>query len=75
MDVVATGGADHYFAAVDTLLKEDGVDMVLVFFVTAPFVNLDAIAARVKEAADTSDKPVVMVVETSFSFASSSLSL
>jgi len=64
VDVVATGGPDHYFAAVDTLLKEDGVDMALVFFVTAPFVDLDAIAARIKEATDASSKPVVMVVET-----------
>ncbi len=64
VDVVATGGPDHYFAATDTLLKEDGVDCVLVFFVTAPFVDLDAIAAKIKEACAASDKPVVMVVET-----------
>jgi acyl-CoA synthetase (NDP forming) len=64
VDVVATANADHYHAAVDTLLKEDGVDMVLVFFVTAPFTDTDAIAARLKEACDTSDKPVVIVVET-----------
>jgi acetyltransferase len=64
VDVVATGGPDHYFAAVDTLLKEEGTDMLLVFFVTAPFVDLDAIARRIKEATSTSSKPVVMVVET-----------
>jgi acetyltransferase len=65
VDVVATGGAEHYFAAVDTLLQEEGVDMVCVFFVTAPFVDLDAIAAKIREAADSSGKPLVMVVETS----------
>jgi acetate---CoA ligase (ADP-forming) len=65
VDVVATGGPEHYFAAVDTLLQEDGVDMVLIFFVTAPFVDLDAIAMRIKEATSTSKKPVAMVVETS----------
>ena len=65
VDVVATGGPEHYFAAVDTLLKEDGVDMVCIFFVTAPFVDLDAIADKIKEATAGSDKPVVMVVETS----------
>jgi acetyltransferase len=65
VDVVATGGPDHYFAAVDTLLKEDGVDMVLVFFVTAPFVDLEAIRARIKEATEGSEKPVAVVVETS----------
>jgi acetyltransferase len=64
VDVVATANADHYFAAVDTLLKEEGTDMVLVFFVTAPFTDTDAIARRIKEATEGSDKPVVVVVET-----------
>ncbi len=64
VDVVATAGADHYFAAVDTLLREDGVDMVMVNFITAPFVDLEAIAARIKEATSASEKPVVSVVMT-----------
>ncbi|MEW6367098.1 MAG: acetate--CoA ligase family protein [Acidobacteriota bacterium] len=64
VDVVATAGADHFYSAVDTLLKEDGVDMVLVFFVTAPFVDLEAIARRIKEATEGAAKPVVVVVET-----------
>ena len=64
VDVVATANADHYHAAVDTLLTEEGTDMVLVFFVTAPFTDTDAIARRIKEATDASDKPVVVVVET-----------
>jgi acetyltransferase len=62
--VVATANADHFHAAVETLLAEEGTDMVLVFFVTAPFTDTEAIARRIKEAADTSDKPVVVVVET-----------
>jgi len=64
VDVVATANHDHYHAAVDTLLKEEGTDMVLVFFVTAPFTDTDAIARRIKEATEGSDKPVVVVVET-----------
>ena len=64
IDVVATANADHYFAAVDTLLNEAGTDMVLVFFVTAPFTDTEAIARRIKEATAGSDKPVVVVVET-----------
>jgi acyl-CoA synthetase (NDP forming) len=64
VDVVATANHDHYFAAVDTLLQEDNTDMVLVFFVTAPFTDIDAIATRIKEATDGSDKPVIVVVET-----------
>jgi acetyltransferase len=64
VDVVATANHDHYHAAVDTLLQEEGTDMVLVFFVTAPFTDTDAIARRIKEATESSDKPVVVVVET-----------
>jgi len=64
VDVVATANADHYHAAVETLLNEKDTDMVLVFFVTAPFTDTDAIARRIKEATDASDKPVVVVVET-----------
>jgi acetyltransferase len=64
VDVVATANADHYHAAVETLLCEDETDMVLVFFVTAPFTDTEAIARRIKEATDASDKPVVVVVET-----------
>ena len=64
VDVVATANADHYHAAVETLLAEANTDMVLVFFVTAPFTDTEAIARRIKEATDASDKPVVVVVET-----------
>ncbi len=64
VDVVATAGPDHYFAAVDTLLREDGVDMVMVNFITAPFVDLDGIARRIKEAAGASEKPIAAVVMT-----------
>ncbi|MDD5309257.1 MAG: acetate--CoA ligase family protein [Deltaproteobacteria bacterium] len=65
VDVVATGGPEHYKLAIETLLAEKDTDMVLVFFVTAPFVDLDSIAARIKEALATSKKPVVAVIETS----------
>ena len=65
VDVVATANADHYHAAVETLLREEGVDMVLVFFVTAPFTDTNAIATRIREACDAASKPVVVVVETS----------
>jgi len=64
VDVVATANADHYHAAVETLLAEEDTDMVLVFFVTAPFTDTAAIARRIKEATEASDKPVAVVVET-----------
>jgi len=65
VDVVATGGPEHYRLAIETLLAEKETDMVLVFFVTAPFVDLDKIAAEIKVALSTSKKPVVAVIETS----------
>ncbi|MCP4572758.1 MAG: acetate--CoA ligase family protein [bacterium] len=64
VDVVATADHNHYHAAVSTLLAEADTDMVMVFFVTAPFTDIDAIAMRIKEATEGSDKPVVVVVET-----------
>jgi acetate---CoA ligase (ADP-forming) len=64
VDVVATANADHYFAAVDTLLREEGVDMVHVFFVTALFADGAAIARRLKEAISASQKPTVVTILT-----------
>ncbi len=64
VDVVATANHDHYHAAVSILLAEKDTDMVMVFFVTAPFTDTDAIAVRIKEATEGSDKPVVVVIET-----------
>ncbi len=64
VDVVATANQDHYHAAISTLLAEENTDMVMVFFVTAPFTDIEAIAVRIKEAAGESGKPVVVVVET-----------
>jgi len=64
VDVVATAGPDHYYEATDTLLSEENTDMVLIYFVSAPFVDVDAIAARIAEANEKSDKPVVAVICT-----------
>ncbi len=64
VDVVATADHNHYHAAISTLLAEPDTDMVMVFFVTAPFTDTDAIAERIREATAGSDKPVVVVVET-----------
>jgi len=64
VDVVATARPEHYFEALDTLLREEGVDLVMVFFVTAPFVDLEGIARRLREAASGANKPIAMVVET-----------
>ncbi len=64
IDVVATAGPDHYFAAMETALAEPEVDMLMVNFITAPFVDLDAISRKIKEAASRSEKPVSAVIMT-----------
>lgn len=64
VDVLATATPEHYGLAVETLFKDPGVDMVLVNFISAPFVDLHGIAQRLKEAGETADKPVVVVLET-----------
>ena len=64
VDVLATATPEHYGLAVETLFKDPGVDMVLVNFISAPFVDLHGIAQRLKEAGETAAKPVVVVLET-----------
>ncbi len=64
VDVIATATPEHYGFTVETLFKDPGVDMVLVNFITAPFVDLEGIARRLKEAAEVANKPAVVVVMT-----------
>jgi len=64
VDVVATATPEHYGLTVETLFKDPNVDMVLVNFITAPFVDLKGIAESLKKAGDVASKPVVSVVMT-----------
>ncbi|MFH2001302.1 MAG: acetate--CoA ligase family protein [Planctomycetota bacterium] len=64
VDVVATATPDHYGLTVEALFKDPNVDMVLVNFITAPFVDLEGIAQRLKQAGEVAKKPVVCVVMT-----------
>jgi len=64
MDFVATATPDHYGLTVQTLFKDPNCNMVLVKFITAPFVDLEGIAQRLKEAGKTAGKHVVCTVKT-----------
>jgi len=64
VDVIATATPEHYGLTVETLFKDPGVDMVLVNFITAPFVDLAGIAQALKKAGEAAEKPVVSVVMT-----------
>jgi len=64
VDVIATATPEHYGLTVETLFKDPGVDMVLVNFITAPFVDLKGISEALKKAGGAANKPVVAVVMT-----------
>ncbi len=59
IDVLATGQAEHYRAALDTLLKEDQVDSIYINFVTPPFVDCESVAKEMAEVSKQRKKPMV----------------
>lgn len=64
IDVLATAGPEHFAAAIDALLNDDGVDAVFLNFVTPFFVDTLGIARQIAEANRRSRKPIVATVMT-----------
>jgi acetate---CoA ligase (ADP-forming) len=64
LDLLATATPVHYAAALRALLGDDGVDMVLVSFVTPLFVDALGIGEEIQRAAASSSKPLVCAVYT-----------
>lgn len=64
VDVVATAGPEQYGGTVEALLKDPNIDSLLLVFVTAPFVDCEAIARKLGEIGKTSSKPIVCQVIT-----------
>lgn len=64
VDVVATAGPEQYGGTVEALLKDPGIDSVLLVFVTAPFVDCEGIARKLGELGRTAKKPIVCQVMT-----------
>jgi len=64
VDVIATAGPDHYNAAVEGLMNDPNVDSILINFISAPFVDLDGIAAKIAAWGDKATKPVIVVLMT-----------
>lgn len=62
LDLVATAGPEQYFEAIDTVLHDPGVDVAMVFFVTAHFVDHQAITNSIIRASNNSEKPLLAVV-------------
>jgi acetyltransferase len=59
IDVLATGGAEHFRAAIDVLMDEPDIDSVFINFVTPFFVDTDSIAKEIAEVNRLGIKPII----------------
>ncbi|MBU1627547.1 acetate--CoA ligase family protein [bacterium] len=64
VDVVATATPEHYDLAIQSLIDDPNVDSILINFITAPFVDLPGIGAKIASHAKTTTKPIVCVLMT-----------
>jgi acyl-CoA synthetase (NDP forming) len=64
VDVLATGGPEHFSAALGALLEDQGIDAVFLNFVTPFFVDTLGIAREIADANRRSRKPIVATVMT-----------
>lgn len=67
IDVVATGGGQHFRSALDVLMDEDGIDAIYINFVTAPFTDTDEVARQIVEVSKMQKKPIVCNFMTNLS--------
>ncbi|KYK30444.1 MAG: CoA-binding protein [Candidatus Proteinoplasmatales archaeon SG8-5] len=59
IDVLATGDAGHFRAAMDTLMDDPQIDSVFLNFVTPFFVDTDSIAKEMAEVNKEGKKPII----------------
>ncbi|MCK4340133.1 MAG: acetate--CoA ligase family protein [Phycisphaerae bacterium] len=64
IDVLATAGPEHFAAAINALLDDDGIDAIFLNFVTPFFVDTLGIAHEIAGANSRSRKPIVATVMT-----------
>ena len=64
IDVLATAGPEHFAAAINALLDDDGIDAVFLNFVTPFFVDTLGVAREIAAANRRSHKPIVATVMT-----------
>jgi len=58
-DVLATGGAEHFRAAMDVMMDEEQIDSVFVNFVTPFFMDNESIAREIVAVSKQRRKPIV----------------
>jgi acyl-CoA synthetase (NDP forming) len=64
IDVLATAGPEHFAAAINALLDDDGIDAIFLNFVTPFFVDTLGVAREIADANRRSHKPIVATVMT-----------
>jgi acetyltransferase len=64
IDVLATAGPEHFAAALQALLADDGIDALFLNFVTPFFVDTLGVARAIAAANRGSRKPIVATVMT-----------
>ncbi len=64
IDVLATGTAEHYRAAIDALMEDDNIHSIYINEVTPFFVDNEAVAKQIVEANKTGEKPIVVTLMT-----------
>ena len=64
VDVLATAGPEHFAAAINALRDDDGIDAILLNFVTPFFVDTLGVAREIADANRRSQKPIVATVMT-----------
>ena len=67
IDVVATGGGQHFRSAMDVLMEEDQIDSIFINFVSAPFTDTDEVARQIVEVNKLKRKPIVCNFMTNMS--------
>lgn len=59
LDVLATAEAEHFRRAIEAMEKDDQIDSVYINFVTAPFVDTEAIAREIVNSNRQMSKPLI----------------
>ncbi len=64
VDVLATAGPEHFSAAINALIDDEGIDAIFLNFVTPFFVDTLGVAHEIADANRRSSKPIVATVMT-----------
>ncbi|MDI6707594.1 MAG: acetate--CoA ligase family protein [Candidatus Thermoplasmatota archaeon] len=64
IDVLATGGAKEYGAAIDALLQDSNIDAIMVNFITPFFVDCEGVARELERISKSATKPIICILMT-----------